>query len=145
MRPEPVDSPCVCATLRMATRSVSQVYDAALAPSGLRTTQFSILARLDDEGPAAVGRLAGRLAMDRTTLTREARPLLDRGLVSQSRGSDRRTRVLALTPAGTDLVAEARPGWQAAQRRVAELFGRDRTDALRGELHGLVAATWTRS
>jgi len=58
---EPVESPCVCATLRMATRAVARVYDGALEPHGLRTTQYSILSRLAVEGPAPVGRLAARL------------------------------------------------------------------------------------
>ena len=76
---EPVESPCVCATLRMATRAVARIYDRALEPHGLRTTEYSILARLEVEGPSAVGHLAARLAMDRTTLAREAEPLIQRG------------------------------------------------------------------
>jgi DNA-binding MarR family transcriptional regulator len=139
--PAPVEVPCVCATLRMATRSVARVYDEALAPSGLRTTQFSILARLFDEGPSAVSRLAARLAMDRTTLAREVRPLCDAGFVSESRGEDRRQRILALTEAGADALAAARPGWKRAQKQVAAMFGGERTDHLLGELRDLLSAT----
>ena len=70
----------------MATRAVARVYDQALASHGLRTTQFSILARLDTHGPASVGDLAARLAMDRTTLAREAAPLVRAGLVEETTG-----------------------------------------------------------
>ena len=107
---DPVESPCVCATLRMTTRAVARVYDQALEPHGLRTTQYSILARLELEGPAAVGHLAARLAMDRTTLAREAAPLVEAGLVEQEIGEDRRRRVLKLSPEGSARLEAAQPG-----------------------------------
>ena len=106
---EPVESPCVCATLRMATRAVARVYDQALEPYGLRTTEYSILARLEVEGPSPVGHLAARLAMDRTTLAREAAPLVRAGLVAEEPGEDRRQRVLALTPAGLARLEDGPP------------------------------------
>ena len=137
---EPMESPCVCATLRMATRAVARVYDQALEPFGLRTTQYSILARLDAEGPSPVGRLAGRLAMDRTTLAREAEPLVRLGLVEQSPGEDRRQRVLSLTPAGRSRLAAALPAWKDAQRLVRNQLGYDRTQGLLGELRALLGA-----
>jgi DNA-binding MarR family transcriptional regulator len=137
---EPMESPCVCATLRMATRAVARVYDQALEPFGLRTTQYSILARLDAEGPSPVGRLAARLAMDRTTLAREAQPLVRMGLVEQTRGADRRQRVISLTPAGRSRLASALPAWKDAQRLVRSRLGYDRTQGLLGELRGLLGA-----
>lgn len=137
-RVDPVESPCVCATLRMATRAVARVYDEALAPYGLRTTQYSILARLEVEGPAPLGHLAARLVMDRTTLAREAAPLVREGLADQAAGSDRRQRFLALTDEGRARLEAARPGWREAQRLVREDLGRERTAGLLGELRALV-------
>jgi DNA-binding MarR family transcriptional regulator len=140
--PTPVENPCVCATLRMATRAIARLYDTALAPTGLRTSQFSILARLADEGPSPVSWLAARLAMDRTTLAREARPLIEAGLVTDSPGADRRQRILALTDRGSDAFAAARPAWRGAQARVVELYGRERAGELLGELRDLLSVTW---
>jgi DNA-binding MarR family transcriptional regulator len=137
---EPVESPCVCATLRMATRAVARVYDRALEPHGLRTTQYSILARLEVEGPASVGHLAARLAMDRTTLAREAAPLVRAGLVAAEPGEDRRRRVLALTPAGLGRLESARPAWRDAQRQVRVELGYDRVQGVLDELRALLGA-----
>ena len=137
---EPVQSPCVCATLRMATRAVARIYDESLAPYGLRTTQYSILARLEVEGPAPVGHLAARLVMDRSTLAREAAPLVRVGLVAEEAGPDRRQRLLSLTTEGLSRLETARPGWRDAQRLVREELGRERTDGLLGELRALVGS-----
>lgn len=129
----------MCTTLRMATRSIARLYDEALAPARLRTTEYSILARLRIDGSAPVGRLAGRLLMDRTTLAREVRPLVDAGLVDAAPGSDRRQRVLSITSEGATRLRQARPLWEAAQDRIHEHFGSGRTDGLLAELRGLTA------
>ncbi len=141
---EPVESPCVCATLRMATRAVARLYDQALAPHGLRTTQYSILARLEVEGPAPVGHLAARLAMDRSTLAREVAPLVRAALVEQEAGEDRRRRVLALSPEGLARLDAARPAWRDAQRRVRDELGYDRIQGLLGELRALLGSVRAR-
>jgi DNA-binding MarR family transcriptional regulator len=138
---EPLETTCVCTTLRMATRTIARLYDDALAPAGLRTTQYSILARLRIDGPAPIGRLAARLLMDRTTLAREVGPLVEAGLVEVAAGEDRRQRVLAVTETGRRLLRRARPLWEAAQASVAERFGTTRTDALLAELRTLSSAT----
>ena len=135
---EPVQSPCVCATLRMATRAVARIYDEALAPYGLRTTQYSILARLEVEGPASVGHLAARLVMDRSTLAR-GRPLVARA-GRRAPGPDRRQRLLTLTDEGLSRLEAARPGWREAQRLVRDELGRERTDGLLEELRALVGS-----
>jgi DNA-binding MarR family transcriptional regulator len=137
---EPADISCVCARLRMTTRAVTRLYDDALRPIGLRTTQFSILARLDEEGPSPVTRLARRLVLDRTTLGRELDSLARRGLVEVVAGPDRRTRIASLTEAGRERLRECYPLWRAVQRDVRERFGRERVDALLGELGELVRA-----
>jgi DNA-binding MarR family transcriptional regulator len=124
----------------MATRAVARIYDEALAPYGLRTTQYSILARLEVEGPAPVSRLAARLVMDRSTLAREAAPLVRAGLIAEEPGPDRRQRLLSLTAQGLSRLEAARPGWREAQRLVRDELGRERTDGLLGELRALVGA-----
>src|SRR5262245_3449900 len=92
---------CNCLALREAARHVSQLYDRCLAPSGLRATQYSILARLRHAGPLTVNALAASLVMDRTALGRAVRPLERDGLVAVTIGGrDRRRRELRLTDAG---------------------------------------------
>ena len=139
MAAEPAEVICVCATARMAARSLTRIYDRALEPAGIRTTQFSVLARLLEEGPLPLTHLAGRLAMDRTTLARDLRPLERRGLVAISVGADRRVRMAALTPAGRRLVDEVRPLWKQVQRDVRAELGPDRVARLMDELRAATA------
>jgi len=128
-------TPCNCLALRQAARHVSQFYDQALAPFGLRATQFSILGRLQKSGPWTIQALAARLVMDRTTLGRTIRPLERDGLVAMEiDASDRRVRALRITPAGQKLFAEATAGWEAAQARFEEAMGEAEAAALRATL-----------
>jgi DNA-binding MarR family transcriptional regulator len=127
---EPATTQCVCTTLRMTTRSVTRLYDHALADTGLRATGYAILARLAGDGPLPISQLASRLALDRTTCSRELEPLVRAGLVEIRAGEDRRQRVARLSQAGADALAAARPHWQRAQRQVAGSFGRGETDEL---------------
>jgi DNA-binding MarR family transcriptional regulator len=120
---KPAESDCVCTSLRMATRSVSRLYDRAMAQAGLRITGYSILSRLAAQGPLSVGELAGLLAMERTTCTREVAPLVRAGLVEAAAGTDRRRRVLRLTSLGEQKRADARPIWERVQAEVAAEFG----------------------
>lgn len=113
----------MCSSLRMATRSVNRLYDRALSPAGLRVTGYSILTRLADAGPLSIGELAGRLAMERTTCSREVAPLVAAGLVEDMAGSDRRRRMLRLTSLGARKRAEAYPLWERVQQMVADEFG----------------------
>jgi len=113
----------VCTALRMATRSVTRLYDRVLSQAGLRVTGYSILSRLAAEGPLSVSELAGRLAMERTTCTREVAPLVSSGLVEATTGSDRRRRLLRVTGLGARRLAEGRPAWERVQQMVADEFG----------------------
>ena len=114
---------CACFNLRKAARAVTQLYDEVLAPSGLRGTQFSVLAVISAAGPATMTDLADILVMDRTTLTRNLKPLLDRALVERGEGEDRRQRPIAITPAGRDALGQALPFWEKAQARIAGGLG----------------------
>ena len=118
----PPETPCLCNTLRRATRAVTAMYDAALAPSGLRITQFSVLVVLARLGPLPVSRLAAEVALDRSTMGRNLDPLEHRGLVRIKVGDvDQRERVAHLTAAGERAIEAARPHWRAAQERIATL------------------------
>lgn len=120
---ERLETTCVCTTLRMATRSVNRLYDRAMAEVGLRVTGYTILSRLAGDGPMSVSQLARRLAMERTTVTREVAPLVRSGLVEVIVGSDRRQRLLRLTGEGERKVTEARPAQARLQQLVADEFG----------------------
>ena len=126
---------CNCFALRSAARHVTQLYDAALAPLGLRATQFSILARLAASGPWSINALAERLVMDRTTLGRNIQPLAREALLAIGPdAADRRSRALTITPDGAARVVAARLAWADAQSRFEHAYGAERAIALRAAL-----------
>lgn len=113
------DSPCLCSTLRRATRALTATYDAALRPAGLRVTQFSILRMLERLGPMPVTRLAAEAVLDRSTMGRNLDPLERRGFVRLTvNAADQRERVASLTEAGRDALVAAVPLWREAQGRI---------------------------
>ena len=129
---------CNCLALRQAARHVTQFYDQFLAPAGLRTTQFSILARLRRLGPMTISALAADLVMDRTTLGRNLQPLERAGLVAVVKGrTDRRSREIRLTDAGAERLRTAIEGWVKAQAGFEAVFGEQRSSELRTLLHAV--------
>src|SRR5215813_6109123 len=132
---------CNCFAVRAAARHVTQSYDQFLAPSGLRTTQLSILARLKRKGPLTINALAEDMVMDRTTLGRNILPLERDGLIKlQQAASDRRAKEVHLTTAGEKRYQEARKRWSAAQARFDTVFGTKRGADLRALLRAVVAS-----
>ena len=123
-------SPCTCSRLRRATRAVTQLYDDALEPVGLRVTQLSLLRTLQRQGTLRIGDLAARNLLDRTALSRNLDPLAERRLVAIIPGRDARTREVTLTRQGIAAIAAAAPHWDRVQREVARHVGRDRLDDL---------------
>ena len=113
---------------------MTALYDRELAPTGLRLTQYSLLATLRREGKdagVAVSDLAAAMDMDRTTLTRNLRPLLDQGLVGIGADpADARVRRVLITAKGRALFVEAMPHWRAAQDFVNRTLGEDSVGAL---------------
>jgi DNA-binding MarR family transcriptional regulator len=139
--PAEVARSCACFNLRKAARAVTQLYEAALEPTGLRATQMSVLvAALSLAERAPLSRVADALVMDRTTLTRNLGPLQRRGWVRIEPGEDRRERTLALTEAGRATLAAAMPLWQQAQARILAELGEARWTALLADLQGLISA-----
>ena len=140
----PNPTACHCQALRQAARRLTTYYDAALAPVGLRVSQFSILARLHRDGPRGIQALAAELVMDRTTLGRNIQPLERDGLLAAIPDpADRRARVLSITDRGAALVAVARPAWQAAQAGFEARYGAQPASQLHAALQSVVAALHT--
>ena len=138
----PVLSPCVCATLRRVTRAVTQMYDDALRPSGLRATQFSMLATLARLGEANLRQLEDAMALDQTTLTRGLNLLERDGLIERVPHPDGRVKALRLTAKGRKTLEIARPLWAKTQATVlGELGPRAWGDAQRRLARLLSVAT----
>lgn len=116
--------------MRRATRALTQLYDDAMAPVGLRITQFSLLRTLVRHGPLRISDLAARQLLDRTALSRNLDPLLEQGYVAVVRGRDARTKEVAITGEGASALRAAEPYWARAQREVAARLGARRLDAL---------------
>ena len=114
---------CTVFRLRKLTRRVTQHYDACLAPVGLRVTQYSLLSTLIHNPPMTMSELAQRMEMDRTTLTRNLRPLEAARYVETLAGTDARTRTVAATDRGRSVWSEARPLWRRAQNEVNAALG----------------------
>lgn len=136
---------CLCFRVRRVSRALTRMYDEALQPLGLQSTQLTLLNAItmaDTGGGAAMGRLADILALDPTTLSRNLRPLEKAGLVRVARSpSDRRVRLVLLTPAGQRRVEDAFPLWQQAHERVVAALGSDAAAELRDRFDATVAAT----
>ena len=125
---------CTCFRVRGAARRVSQIYSRHLAPAGLKISQFSLLGFVTAEGPVAIGRLSDLLATDRTTLTRNLRPLLTGGLIERAASGDKRRHELVATQAGRALFKRALPLWAAAEQEVRAAMGAELTADLHGAL-----------
>jgi DNA-binding MarR family transcriptional regulator len=132
---------CVCLNLRQATRAVTQLYDDALRPSGLRATQLGLLAVTHQAGSLPVCRLAELLVMDRTTLTRNLKPLEKQGLLTIEGGPDRRVRSVSLTAEGRSALQAALPLWNEVQRRLVEKLGAERLERMLEDLSIAIGAT----
>lgn len=132
--PTPSDSVCTCFRLRRAARQVSQIYDRELAAAGLSLNEYSILRHAERGGPRLLGELADSLGMERTTLTRNLKPLLEAGWLKEARGEDARQRLISVTASGHKRIASAKPHWLRAQRRIEASYGAARTDRLRMDL-----------
>jgi DNA-binding MarR family transcriptional regulator len=131
--------PCACFNIRKAARAISQIYDEALQPVGLRSTQYSLLTAISYVGQDGIAALAEVLATDRTTLSRNLRPLLEHGWVESAATSDKRKRSFELTPEGRSRLNAAVPLWEAAQERIADGLGEESFERLRALANDIAA------
>lgn len=121
-----VSSECTAFGVRRAARALTRIYDEAMAPAGLRGTQFTLLVALSLAGEAPVLKIADELGLDRTTLTRNLGPLVRDRLVERVPDADRRVRRLRLTERGHEVLADALPRWERTQRQVVAALGKAR-------------------
>ncbi len=122
--------PCMCGSFRRTARALTQLYEEALRPLGLRATQMTILQALSRAGEVSQGRLGEMLAMDSTSLTRTLAIMMRRGWIAERRGKDRRERWLRLSGAGERKLRRAEPVWEKVQSRLRGELGEKNWDQL---------------
>jgi DNA-binding MarR family transcriptional regulator len=115
--------PCLCGNFRRTSRALTQLYQGALRPAGLRATQFTILQALSLAGELTQSQLGGMLAMDSTTLSRTLRIMDREGWIAERRGEDRRERRLRLAKGGEAQFKQALPSWEKVQSRLRRQLG----------------------
>jgi len=133
---------CACTNFRKASRAVTHLFDEALEPCGLRATQLVLLLEIVTGHQTTVPRLARRLVMDGSTVTRSLQPLMKRGLLTAKGSSGRRAQSLALTPKGQAILEEAVPLWESAQSRFIQSIGSKRWHRLTSDLAASTAAAF---
>ena len=122
---------CYCVQFRRATRAVSELYAQALCPSGVTPCQFTILNTVSELQPCTTSTIAKRIGLDRTTLVRSLKPLIEKGLVKDMSQKSARDRQLCMSPEGDRILADALPRWNAAQALMEERVGADILAAVR--------------
>jgi DNA-binding MarR family transcriptional regulator len=122
--------PCLCSSFRRTSRALTQTYEAALRPLGLRATQFTILQALSLAGEVTQGDLGAMLAMDSTSLTRALALMVRAGWIAERRGDDRRERWLRLSGAGEEQLGRALPVWEGVQAGLRGKLGDGTWDEL---------------
>lgn len=125
---------CLCASLRRASRAVTQAYEAELRPEGLKPTQLTLLHVLARKGTLTQGEIGEFLALDSTTLTRTLAPLERKGWIRTRAGDDRRERRWEMTAAGERKWKKAIPAWERAQAMARSAIGAAEMEALLAEL-----------
>ncbi len=129
---------CVCFNMRKAARVVTQIYDEAMRPLGFRSTQLAILLTIQKMQPVTVSDLAQEILTDRTTLTRNLKPLEKKTLLKIAFGSDRRERVVQLTHKGEHLLNQSIPLWKKAQEKISKTVGKTRLQHLLKDLSAVL-------
>lgn len=125
--------PCLCAMIRKAGRIVTRQYDIHLKPSGLKVTQYSMLANISRNPAVSVSELADLLIMDQTTVSRNLQVLEKAGFINlEMEDEDHRIRRIRLTELGLEKMKEARPLWEKAQSDMEGVLGREGVDAMLG-------------
>jgi DNA-binding MarR family transcriptional regulator len=125
------DEPCLCTGLRQAALAVTQIYDEALEPSGLKITMFRLLRRISDAGRPTISELARIVDLDRSTLGRNLKVLERLGYVQLAGGQDERSKIVVLTARGKTKFEKALPLWEKAQRSMQARLGDERAAVFR--------------
>jgi DNA-binding MarR family transcriptional regulator len=125
------DEPCLCTGLRQAALAVTQIYDEALAPSGLKITMFRLLRRISEAGQPTISELARIVDLDRSTLGRNLKVLERLGYIELAGGQDERSKIVGLTGKGKTRFEKALPLWAKAQRSMQSRLGDERAAVFR--------------
>jgi DNA-binding MarR family transcriptional regulator len=128
---------CLCHHARRTSRAITRLFDEALQPTGLKASQFNILTAVAAGEPTSVGALSGVLVLDRTTLSRNLKPLREFGYLTMDGGAGRRPDVVALTAAGRTVLDQATDLWRKAQGDLTQRLGAGQAGQL---LHSLETA-----
>jgi DNA-binding MarR family transcriptional regulator len=130
------DLPALCPAfnIRAASRVITQLFDEILKPTGLQITQFAVLVGVVSLDSPSINQLAKGLVMDRTTLTRNLKPLEKEGLIKITSGDDKRTHFVKITPKGKSAMEKTLPYWEKARTVVSEEFGQKHLDGLLKDL-----------
>lgn len=129
-----INTECCCFNLRKVTRAVTQFFDRYLEPAHIRATQFTLLLTLSSATGKTLTEMAEGLVMDRTTLTRNLKPLEKAGLITTIKLADRRTKGYVLTEKGRMAIEKGVPLWRKAQQHIVEQLGDPRYARLLEEL-----------
>jgi DNA-binding MarR family transcriptional regulator len=131
-KPNMAAAPVGCTNLKLkqASRLVARHYEAFVAPTGLKATQYSLLSHVVKLGPLRAGELAAAMRLDASTLSRNLQPLLDKGYAQVQAGADARSRIVQATPEGEALRATAQRAWKRAQLALNDKLGVERVAAL---------------
>lgn len=132
-------SVCNCMNVRRASRAISQYYDDTLAPSGLTITQLGVLLQVKALGNPGISELAEPFRIDRTTMNRNLKPLLEAGLIVIQVGTDARKKEVQLTDEGLSRMTHGALLWQQAQDSLEEYLGKNELKQLRAMLAKLEA------
>jgi DNA-binding MarR family transcriptional regulator len=132
---------CACLNFRKGSRSVTQFFDQILAPTGVRSTQLVILMAGELLGPSSIARLARELVMDRSTLTRNLKPLLNMGLLELSAAESGKQKTVEVTEVGRAMLIKAAPYWERAQGHLVCHFGEEHWNRIVTDLGSIVDAT----
>jgi DNA-binding MarR family transcriptional regulator len=133
----------MCANFRRTARALTQMYEEALRPLGLRATQLTILQALSRAGEVSQGQLGEMLAMDSTSLTRTLAIMARKGWIAEQRGEDRRERRIRLSAAGEAKLRRAMPVWEKVQSRLRGKLGKQKWGSLLQLTHHVTEITRT--
>ena len=138
MDSSPTSKGCTCFRVRKLARTVSRLYDQQLAATGLKTSQFSMLRAIAHKAQT-IQHLAASLGMERTTLTRNLRPLTSAGWITVVPGPDARQRIVAIAPAGLAMIDQALNAWHTAQRQIEDTLGEETVLQLHAQVDDVMA------
>ena len=138
---EAINARCCCFNMRKVMRAVTQFFDRYLEPANIRSTQFTLLVALSSINAKTLSEIAENLVMDRTTLTRNLKPLEKLELINTVQPLDKRSKAYVLTEKGKEVVMKAVPLWEEAQDNIVNVLGAEKYIHIVKELEAVLRAT----